>query len=81
MQLNIHVPKDRENVVAELEAEARSSGKPKSQIVLDAVAAYLRPRPRRRAAPKLPVWHLGVAQFTRADLYEERMDAKFPPPP
>jgi hypothetical protein len=78
VQLNIHVPKDREGVIAELEAEATASGRPKSQIVLDALAAYLRPRRSRGARkPQLRTWNLGAAgELRRADLYEERVDAK-----
>jgi hypothetical protein len=81
MQLNIHVPKDREDVVRALEAEVIASGRPKNQIVLDALAAYLQRRKRRRKVPELPVWHLGVmGPLHRADIYEERLNAKFGPP-
>jgi len=78
MQLNIHVPRGREEVLARLDAEAEASGRPKNQIVLDAIAAYLRPGRRRRAVPELPSWNLGVmGSLHRADIYEEREDAKF----
>ena len=81
MQLNIHVPRDRETVIAELEAEATATGKAKNQIVLDALAAYLRPRGGRgRRKPRLRTWDLGAAgELRRADLYEERVDAKLGP--
>jgi hypothetical protein len=76
MQLNIHVPKEREAVLADLEAEASASGKPKNQIVLDALAAYLDSR-RRRPKARLRSWNLGaVGELHRADLYEERAVAK-----
>lgn len=81
MQLNIHVPREREAVIAELEAEATASGRAKNQIVLDALTAYLRPR-RRRSGPKprLRTWNLGAAgEFRRADLYEERIGAQHGP--
>jgi hypothetical protein len=76
MQLNIHVPKDREAILAELEAEASASGKPKNQIVLDALVAYFRSR-RRARKPRLRTWNLGtLGELHRANLYEERADAK-----
>ena len=77
MQLNIHVPKEREPVIADLDAESRASGRAKNQIVLDALAAYLRPRRRSRRKPQLRAWHLGADdELHRTDLYEERADAK-----
>lgn len=78
MQLNIHVPKEREALIAELEAEAVACGKPKNQIVLDALTAHLRPQLRRaRSKPRLRTWQLGAATgLRRADMYEERADAK-----
>ncbi len=76
MQLNIHVPRDREEVVAQLDAEAEASGRPKNQIVLDAIAAYL--RRGRRHRPRLRAWNLGVpADLRREDIYREREEAKF----
>jgi hypothetical protein len=81
VQLNIHVPRDREQVIVELEAEAIASGRAKNQIVLDALAAYLRPRGKRgRRKPRLRTWNLGaVGELRRVDLYEERVDAKLGP--
>ena len=78
VQLNIHVPKEREAVIAELEAEATASGRAKNQIVLDALTAYLRPRRRHGGRkPRLRTWNLGAAgELRRADLYEERTAAK-----
>lgn len=81
MQLNIHVPREREAVIAELEAEATASGKPKNQIVLDALTAYLRRRHGYGGRkPRLRTWNLGTpGELRRADLYEERADAKLGP--
>lgn len=78
VQLNIHVPREREAVIAELEAEATASGRAKNQIVLDALTAYLRPRHRDgRRKPRLRTSNLGaVGELRRADLYEERSAAK-----
>ena len=77
VQLNIHVPRAREAVIAELEAEAAATGKPKNQIVLDALVAHLRARSRRgRRKPQLRTWNLSATgDLRRADLYEERADA------
>jgi hypothetical protein len=75
VQLNIHVPKERESVVADLDAEAVASGRAKNQIVLDALAAYLRPQ-RIRNKPRLRTWDLGAtSELHRVDLYEDRLDA------
>ena len=81
VQLNIHVPREREGVIAELEAEATASGRAKNQIVLDALTAYLRRRRKRSGeAPRLRTWNLGtIGELRRADLYEERADAKHGP--
>ena len=83
MQLNIHVPRDREAVIAELEAEAAATGKAKNQIVLDALVAHLRARRRRgRRKPQLRTWNLSATgELRRANLYEERTDARLGPDP
>jgi predicted DNA-binding protein len=41
MQMNIYVPRDKESVVAELERAAARSGRPKNEIVLEAIENYL----------------------------------------
>ena len=76
MQLNLHVPKDRERLVARLEAAARRLDRPKNQVVLDAIERYLEETDgvEQRAAGefRLPVFHMGgVYPFKRADLYDE----------
>ncbi len=77
MQLNVHVPKERERLLRRLEGAAHRLGKPKNQVVLDAIERYLEEedegRGRLPAYAGIPVYHLGdVAPFTRADLYSER---------
>jgi hypothetical protein len=73
MQLNIHVPRDREGVVVQLENEAQTTGRAKNQIVLDALAAYLAPRPGARR-PRLRSWRLEVRDdLHRADIYDDRL--------
>ena len=78
MQLNIHVPKERESIVADLEDAVAASGKPKNQIVLDALAAHLKSRRSSKGGkPRLRTWKLGAAaEIRRVDLYEERAEAK-----
>jgi hypothetical protein len=75
MQLNLHVPKDRERLLGRLESTARRLGRPKNQVVLDAIERYLEEQEggsRQVGGLCLPVLHLGVVQpFVRADLYED----------
>jgi hypothetical protein len=76
MQLNVHVPKDREAVLAELEAEASATGRPKNQIVLDALAEYLHSH-RHGRKPRLRTWNLGTqGELHRVDLYDEPAEVK-----
>jgi uncharacterized protein YbjT (DUF2867 family) len=80
VQLNIHVPKERESVLAELDAAATATGRPKNQIVLDALVAYLRPRARSTRKPRLRTYRLGAPlRLRRTELYEERAEAKSRP--
>lgn len=75
MQLNLHVPKDRERLLGRLESAARRLGRPKNQVVLDAIERYLEEQEsgtQHGGGLRLPVLHLGVVQpFVRADLYED----------
>jgi hypothetical protein len=76
MQLNLHVPKDRERLVGRLDAAARRLGRPKSQIVLDALERYLDADEGGPAwqigQSVVPVFHLGeMPPFRRADLYDD----------
>lgn len=76
MQLNLHVPKDRERLLGRLERAAHRLGRPKNQVVLDAIERYLEEDPGERR-PKaeqsgLPVFHMGtIAPFRRADIYRD----------
>jgi hypothetical protein len=73
MQLNLHVPKDRERLLGRLESAARRLGRPKNQVVLDAIERYLEEQDggSQRTAGEfhLPALHLGVRPFRRADVY------------
>lgn len=41
MQLNIYIPKDKANVLAKLDALSRQLGKPKNEMVIEALERYL----------------------------------------
>jgi hypothetical protein len=77
VQLNVHVPKERERLLGRLEGAARRLGRPKNQVVLDAIERYLEDdgagRPGATERARIPVFDMGeMAPFMRADLYEER---------
>ena len=74
MQLNLHVPRDRERLLGQLEVAARRLGRPKSQVVLDALEQWLEMQgggaERMDGTLDLPKLHLGViTPFRRADIY------------
>jgi predicted DNA-binding protein len=76
VQLNLHVPRDRERLLGRLESAARRLGRPKNQVVLDAIEHYLdEADPGRRAGSGVPTFRMGdVAAFERGDLYADRVD-------
>jgi len=41
MQMNIYVPKDKEAILAALERTAKRAGRPKNELVLEALEQYL----------------------------------------
>lgn len=70
MQLNIYVPKDRTDVIQALEDAANRTGRPKNELVLEALETFL-----RQVRPQLGIYHLGTADLPhRGDLYLERWD-------
>jgi hypothetical protein len=75
MQLNVHVPRDREEVIRALEACAAERGLPKNQIVLDAVAAYVKKSTPRGREPRLRRFDLRIREpLRRGAIYEEALD-------
>ena len=75
MQLNLYVPKEREAVLRALDEMARTSGRSKNALVLDAIERYLGELAAKASShPKLRTYRLGIKPWTREDLYEERMD-------
>lgn len=68
MQLNVYVPKEKAEIVRALDAAAKRTGRPKNELVLEALEAYL-----QRARPQLEVFELGVGTWpSRGELYLER---------
>jgi len=79
VQLNLHVPKDRERLLGRLDTAARRLGKPKNQFVLDALERFLDVEvgnsDRADGELRLPRLHLGdVKPWRREDLYLDRED-------
>jgi len=67
MQMNIYVPRDKESVVTELERAAARTGRPKNEIVLEAIENYL---VEASQAIELDSLSLGkVKSVTRKELY------------
>ncbi len=67
MQLNIYVPHDKAHVVDALERAAKITGRPKNEIVLDALERHL-----KSFRPPLQFFRLGALRgITRRELYGE----------
>ena len=65
--MNIYVPRDKESVVTELERAAARTGRPKNEIVLEAIENYL---VEASQAIELDSLSLGkVKSVTRKELY------------
>lgn len=69
MQLNIYVPKEKEELIAVLDQAARVTGRPKNELVLEALERYL-----PTATPGLGKFSLGAVKSTRrVEVYEKRL--------
>jgi len=70
VQFNIYVPKEKGNLLAALDRAAQRTGRPKNELVLEALEKYL-PSVNPRDLGK---FSLGVIQVPkRADIYEGRL--------
>ena len=70
MQLNVYIPRDKEAIIEELDATAKRIGRPKNELVLEAVEAYL-----VEHRPALDVFRLGEVDMpSRDELYGERWE-------
>ncbi len=74
MQLNIYVPKDREPTLRHLDRVSRRVGRPKSELVLAAIDAYLDAidgEGRSGSQRALRTFDLGRGEVpARSELYE-----------
>jgi hypothetical protein len=68
VQLNIYVPQSRADLLHQLDEAARRSGRPKNELVLEALERFLRPPARTLGA-----FALGEIQWSRDELYEDRL--------
>lgn len=65
--MNIYVPRDKESVVTELERAVARTGRPKNEIVLEAIESYL---VEASQSIELDSLSLGkVKSVTRKELY------------
>jgi hypothetical protein len=76
VQLNVHVPREREALIARLDHAARRLGRPKNQVVLDAIERFLAASALEEGVGRIegiPTFHMGAgAPFTRGDVYADR---------
>jgi len=69
MQLNVYVPKDKGHLLEKLRLESQKTGRPKNELLLEALQQYLAAR-----QPGLGSFHLGEVRLgRRAELYERRL--------
>lgn len=69
MQLNIYVPKDRAAILESLEEASKQSGRPKNEIVLEALEGYL-----AQGSAELGIYDLGpvLVPASRDEIYLDR---------
>lgn len=70
MQLNIYVPHNKEHIVGRLNEISGALGRPKNEIVLEALERFLAVS---RPPVTLPVWKGKIAgSLSRKELYRDR---------
>ncbi len=70
MQLNIYIPKEKEELLARLDSVSKERGKPKNEIVIDAIERYLR---LVVVSAELGKYAMGeTGSLSRRDIYGER---------
>ncbi len=70
MQFNIYVPKEKGNLLTALDRAAARTGRPKNELVLEALEKYL-PTVTPRDLGKFSLGTIRTPR--RADIYEERL--------
>lgn len=75
MQLNVYVPAPRAAVVARLDRIVEKLGRNKNEVVLDAIEQKVAELEARLQSdrPQFESFSIGVGEFQRADLYEDRL--------
>ncbi len=72
MQMNIYVPKDKEPILTALDRAARRTGRPKNELVLEALERYLTEAER---TVELGTFGMGRIRIGKRDeLYQGRLD-------
>lgn len=67
MQFNIYVPKDKEDIIKKLNDLSSLTGRPKNELVMEALEKFVKPE-----KPSPGRFKLGTKPFNRQELYEER---------
>jgi len=70
VQLNVYVPKDKEDLLIKLDTVSKNLGRPKNDVVIEALERYLRVAGRRIEFGKYPGRVIG--SLSRRDIYEDR---------
>ena len=77
MEFSIYVPKDKARILEALDEKAKGSGRPKNEIVLEALEAYLAKEPLL-----LKTYNLGPIDMpTREEIYDEVIERHYWPTP
>lgn len=71
VQLNIYVPKGKQDVVRKLDAAARELGRPKNELVIEALEKYLQTSARPIRLGTYPSRVIG--SLSRRDIYGDRV--------
>lgn len=69
--VNIYVPKDKQDIVRKLDAAARALGRPKNELVIEALEKYLRTNSPTVRLGKYPTRVIG--SLSRTDIYGDRV--------
>ncbi|HHY35487.1 MAG TPA: ribbon-helix-helix domain-containing protein [Firmicutes bacterium] len=72
MQLNMYVPKDKEEILARLDAISKETGKPKNEIVIEALERYLRLSAVPAKLGRYPTRVVG--SVSRKEVYGDRVE-------
>lgn len=76
MQMNVYVPSDRADVLERLDRAVRRLDRSKNELVLEAIAEKLDrlEAQERSGRPRFGTTPIGAGEFSREELYRERLD-------